>query len=565
VVRLRTRVAQATALHQQAVAATDAAAQVLRGYAPASAAADHHAEERTLAARLRSSAARLAPGWLDAPLDAISATTPLGGSTLPTFVRIGQAHPLDDAGFPVMVPLLRAGHIAIDADARDPRVSGLLRSLVLRLLAAAPPGSIQIRIVDSAEIGATFEAFHAARDAAEAAIAPAVTNPLQLRDLLTEAERWVERRAEHEPTQALLLVVASLPELTDGHDLARISALAKAGPAGRLHIIAAGWPPPPLTAETTQRPLPYCTQIVLRNPHAWVGDPPGASFAANGTGPSRLNAPVYLDPDPPPALIQRVCGDLAAAEHPENGWQPELAVTAWREYIAAAQHLDAVRRGAASLVAEHGTFRSAAVEELTTVRARLAGQATHLTELATAAGLPPPTLRSTPRLLDAGPRLLEAGPRLLEAGPPSQDSAITALRNASALLDAADAALAGAEGPAAVSGVQGPAAVSGAPWASDRRFGRSLAIYGLFAALAALAQIPLILLVDDLRAVAVLVVGAAFALPALGYGLAFLLLGALDDGPHSERTPLAGLVLSVACAAPLLGVAGYLLVSSLMR
>src|SRR4029453_14388389 len=112
----------------------------------------------------------------------------------------------------------------------------------------------------------------------------------------------------------LLIVIASLPELTEGRDLARIAALAHAGPAGRLHLIAAGWPPPPLTAETTQAPLPHPTPLPIRNPHARVGDPPGTTYSANGVGPGRLNAPVYLDPDPPAEVIRRVCSELATAD-----------------------------------------------------------------------------------------------------------------------------------------------------------------------------------------------------------------------------------------------------------
>ena len=611
--RLRTRVARAVALHQQAAATASVAARLLRGYTPANAAADHHAEQRALAANLRAAAARLAPGWLDAPLDALSATTPLGGSTLPAFVRVGQAHPLDDASFPVMVPLLRAGHVAIDADARDPRVAGLLRTLVLRLLAAAPLGSVQIRIVDSAEVGATFEAFNPT-------VAPAVTDQAGLRALLTEAERWVASRVADQAAPALLLVIASLPELTDGSDLARIFALAKAGPAGRLHIIAAGWPPPPLTAETTQRPLPYCTQIVLRNPHAWVGDPPGTSFGAGGIGPSRLNAPVYLDPDPPPDLIRRVCAELTDQT---AGWRPDTPPTpgtpptpeaspppgtpgtppaqgttsvsgappasgpapahsAWREYIATAQRLDTVRRGANSIVAEHGKLRSVAVEELAGVHTRLTRQAARLTDVAAMAGLPAPPLAPDPQLVEAEWEALTRGtgalPGALVAmpirpggipappvGAPTGSHAaarvgshavLAAVRSAGAKLGAADAALAD---------VEPGTAAPGSPVAVARPLWRNIAVYGVFAALAAIAQVPLILLVDDLRAVAPLAVGAAFALPTLGFGLAWALLGTMDTGRATQRTPLVGAVLSMACATPLLTLSGYLLISSLFR
>lgn len=69
----------------------------------------------------------------------------------PAPVRVGMARPAamtDPAGgagngggteFPALVPLGAGAHLAIDADARQPRVAALLRSLVVRLLAAAPP------------------------------------------------------------------------------------------------------------------------------------------------------------------------------------------------------------------------------------------------------------------------------------------------------------------------------------------------------------------------------------------------------------------------------------------
>ena len=109
----------------------------------------------------------------------------------------------------------------------------------------------------------------------------------------------------------MLLVIASLPELTEGADLVRIAALAQQGPESGLHLVVAGWPPPPLTAETTQAPLPRTTQISLRNPYAVIGDPPGSTF---GSQPEAvwLNAPVFLDDDPPPHLVDSVCRELAA-------------------------------------------------------------------------------------------------------------------------------------------------------------------------------------------------------------------------------------------------------------
>ncbi|BFU41933.1 FtsK/SpoIIIE domain-containing protein [Krasilnikovia sp. MM14-A1004] len=304
------RIVQAAALHRQAQATVDAAAAALQGH-PA-AAADPR-EQHRLAEELRAAALELAPGWLSAPLDAQAATTPLGGPNPPRFVRVGVAQPLDDVRFPAIVPLLGTGHLTVDADARDPRVAGLLRSVLLRLLATAPAGSLLVRGVDASG-GAVFEPFSTLADAG--LLAPPATDRNGLRDVLSEAEKWLRpargsavRRGRRD--RLMLVVVACLPELTEGGELNRIAALAQQGPESGLHLVVAGWPPPPLTAETTQAPLPRTTMVSVRNPYAVVGDPPGDTF---GSVPEAvwLNAPVFLDEDPPPHLIDAVCQELAA-------------------------------------------------------------------------------------------------------------------------------------------------------------------------------------------------------------------------------------------------------------
>ncbi|WP_432984807.1 hypothetical protein [Dactylosporangium sp. CA-233914] len=379
--RLRARIERAAAQHRHTAALIAAAGPILEGYSPNAAPAEQYAEQHDLAAGLRANAAMLAPGWLGAQLDALAPATPLGGPLPPTFVRVGQAHPLDDARFPVIVPLLRAGHIAIDADARDSRVAGLLRSLVLRLLASSPPGSVRIRTVDAVVDGSTFGWF----GGIEAIMPPPATDAEGLRAVLDEGERWLATRTDG-PAPTLLIVIASLPELTEGRDLARIAQLAHAGPAGRLHLIAAGWPPPPLTQETTQAPLPHATQIAIRNPHAWVGDPPGATFSGTGTGPSRLNAPVYLDPDPPAELVRRVCAQLSGPWTAPPAPVGEASRKAWLEYVAAGQRLDAVRREVIAIVAEHKSALKAAQQDLTAIRAKLAHHEAYLQEVVGEAG-----------------------------------------------------------------------------------------------------------------------------------------------------------------------------------
>ncbi|MGI5246894.1 hypothetical protein [Dactylosporangium sp. CA-139066] len=404
--RLRARIERAAAQHRHTAALVAAAGPILEGYSANAAPAEQYAEQHDLAAGLRANAAMLAPGWLGAQLDALAPATPLGGPLPPTFVRVGQAHPLDDARFPVIVPLLRAGHIAIDADARDSRVAGLLRSLVLRLLASSPPGSVRIRTIDAVVDGSTFGWF----TGIDAIMPPPATDAEGLRAVLDEGERWLAARTDG-PAPTLLIVIASLPELTEGRDLARIAGLAHAGPAGRLHLIAAGWPPPPLTQETTQAPLPHATQIAIRNPHAWVGDPPGATFSGTGTGPSRLNAPVYLDPDPPAELVRQVCLQLSGPWSAPPVPVGEPSRTAWLDYVAAGQRLDTVRREVIAVVAEHKAALKAAQADLAAIRGKLAHHQAYLNELVGEAGGRPVELVPAWPEIQAAHAALTAGPQ----------------------------------------------------------------------------------------------------------------------------------------------------------
>ena len=303
------RVQQAAALHRQAAALAEAASTALDADAGA---APDPLEQHRLAEELRAAAGALAPGWLGSPLDAQSANTPLGGVYPPQFVRLGIAQPLDDARFPAVIPLLGTGHLTVDATATDSRVFGLLRSILLRLLAAAPAGSLLVRGVDGIGGGEVFAPFADLCDAG--LMSPPATDRQGLRDVLAEAEKWLRPGRGAAPRRSrrdrmMLVVVASLPELTEGEELRRIAALAQQGPDSGLHLIVAGWPPPPLTAETTQAPLPRTTMISVRNPYAVIGDPPGGTY---GSLPeiSWLNAPVFLDEDPPPHLVDAVCREL---------------------------------------------------------------------------------------------------------------------------------------------------------------------------------------------------------------------------------------------------------------
>jgi hypothetical protein len=306
------RVQQAAALHRQATAVVEAAAAALEG--DSAGAPSDPLEQHRLTEELRAAAAALTPGWLGAELAAQSPQAPLGGAFPPQFVRLGIAQPLDDARFPAVIPLLGTGHLTVDQNVTDSRVFGLLRSLLLRLLAAAPPGSLLVRAVDGVAGGVVFQPF---ADLADAGLmSPPATDRQGLRDVLAEAEKWLRPGRGGPPRRGrrdsmMLVVIASLPQMTEGEELNRIAAIAQQGPDSGLHLIVAGWPPPPLTAETTQAPLPRTTSVSLRNPYAVIGDPPGGTY---GSIPDArwLNAPVFLDDDPPPNLIDAVCRELAA-------------------------------------------------------------------------------------------------------------------------------------------------------------------------------------------------------------------------------------------------------------
>jgi hypothetical protein len=314
------RIDQAAALHRQAAAVVEAAVQALDDHVPLP--RTDLGEQQDLAARLRGCAVRLAPGWLGESLSSKD-PGPLGEHRRPQFVRIGSAEPAQESDFPAIVPLLGSGHLTFSADSRDPRVAGVLRSVLLRLLATAPAGTLIVRAVDAVG-GALFAPFGPLADAG--LMPPAVTDRPGLQTILAEAEHWVkpsrpvdQRKPTARPRRrdcTMLLIIAALPSTTTADDLHRITALAEAGPAAGLHLIIAGWPPLPLGAKPAMPALATSTQVALRTAHCLLG---GNSFST-GTKPNApsptevwtgLSIPVQLDPDPPTAQVQRVCGELA--------------------------------------------------------------------------------------------------------------------------------------------------------------------------------------------------------------------------------------------------------------
>ena len=209
-----------------------------------------------------------------------------------------------------------------------------------------------------------------------------------------------------------------------------------------------------------------------------------------------------------------------------TGGQP-AGDTAWRDYLAAAQRLDEVRRGAAKLAADQERARVAAREELAAVRARLAPQLARLREL----GVPDDRLAPTPTEADAAARAVGGDP----------GTVLAALRQARLTADAADATVISSRGFAP----PGAGRAGGSPpWL------RNLLVYVPFALVVFVIQLALYLTTADDSALPTAAALCGLVMPATAFGLGWVVTGLVfPPGPSgkAERTPLIG---ALVCLAP---------------
>jgi hypothetical protein len=192
----------------------------------------------------------------------------------------------------------------------------------------------------------------------------------------------------------------------------------------------------------------------------------------------------------------------------------------WADYLAAAQRLDAVRRAASTAAGEQHAAATAARQELSAVRARLAPQqARMIRDFA----VPEGELRPGPVELDAAARAVAGGPT----------AALAALRQARRTADAADATIIG----------PGPGAPL-RPWA------RNLLVYGPFAAVVLVVQIVLYLVAPQ-GSVPTYALLCGLSMPVLAFGLGWATIGFVYGGGPApvDRTPIVG---AVACLTPVL-------------
>ncbi|OHV39544.1 cell division protein FtsK [Parafrankia colletiae] len=200
-----------------------------------------------------------APAWANAPSDG-SADPPIGPDGRPGLWRVGRilVPPVGRGGVPVEVPLalplLDAGNLQIETTrARRGEAVGLVRSLLTRILASAPPGAVRVTVYDPHELGAGLAAFAPLR--LRGVVGPTLTSrarlELALAELSGEVGRiTVDRLAgrfdslreredaglpRSEPWR--LLVLLGWPSLPD--EAARaLDAVASQGPSCGVHVIA---------------------------------------------------------------------------------------------------------------------------------------------------------------------------------------------------------------------------------------------------------------------------------------------------------------------------------------
>jgi len=288
-----------------------------------------------------------APSWLAAtaagrPPEAVARFRP-------SLWRVGDVivPPLDPGGgaarVPLAVPLLDAGNLLIDVG-RGARAAGaaVIRSLVTRILATAPPGEVRLTVFDPVELGAGLAGYAPLRVAGVAGPTLTTRTALEaaLSDLSAEVGRITVDRLggqfanlrervdsglpRSEPWR--LLVLLGWPNVTD--EAARaLRSLAEQGPACGVHIMAmverpdAATAPPGRPAPPTASLLSDAVVLSLDDEGGARGPAhaPGAAVPARPDRPPRWRCslsgplPCVLDEPPPSDLVASIAREVAAA------------------------------------------------------------------------------------------------------------------------------------------------------------------------------------------------------------------------------------------------------------
>lgn len=199
--------------------------------------------QRRLITQLAQAGTVITPGWLGQALERAIDEVPFGEAegTQPLAVRIGQCSIGGDYSFPVIVNLLGTGHLFIDT-AEDPRATGMVRAVLLRLLAARGADACRPLLVSAPGTG-PLAAFSPLATAGLATVVDDVTTALDLVDAHVE-----QAAARNDPADIpeLLFTATAVPESA----VERVARLAARAVPARVHMIVAGWPGPAVTAAT---------------------------------------------------------------------------------------------------------------------------------------------------------------------------------------------------------------------------------------------------------------------------------------------------------------------------
>jgi hypothetical protein len=306
---------RAVALHREAAAHTAAArAELAKVQTGAPVSAVGPAAYQQVAERMNRAAAAITPGWLGCDLDLSARSRKMGINAWPgepMHLRVGTAAPLPESTIVVTAPFLGVGHLAIDRDARDRRVAGWLQGLLLRSMAALPEGSLRVLPVDGGTLGAVFAPFRQLVDA-QVWRRP-VTDADGFRAVIDEAEAQITSAEGATPHDLpyLLIACGALPAGVGSGDHARLAALAHAGPAARVHLLLAGYPPAGPAGYDKPARLDHTTYLTATDDLFTMSEPPTPEpLDERGGG---LAVPVGLEPPPVEGLIETVCRPLASA------------------------------------------------------------------------------------------------------------------------------------------------------------------------------------------------------------------------------------------------------------
>jgi hypothetical protein len=332
------RFSRAVALHREAVSHTASARAELAGREADSGLSPQSVQaQRLLAARLDKLATSLTRGWLGCPLDGSAAQFKIGVDAdrgRPMHLRIGEATPVPDATFRVVLPFVGVGHISVDRDARNPRVAGWLRAMLLRTVAALPDGALRVLPVDGGTLGAVFAPFRQLVDA-DLWLRPA-TDVDGMRAILEQAEAQIAlaQTGSNHDLPYLVIAMGALPIGSGNAEYARLAALAHAGPAARVHLLLAGYPPTGHSGYDVPPGLDHTTYLSGRGDRYTVSEPPGADrFDDNSGG---LAIDVDLDSAPVDRLIERVCQPISTAARAQHsiGFGALMPDEVWKESSA---------------------------------------------------------------------------------------------------------------------------------------------------------------------------------------------------------------------------------------